>query len=420
LAEHAASLGLTRSDSLEKVEQQFRQMLHDESSRTSDTARNRAFLNLLFAICDQVAAEKREQKAIDFDDMIHQGAETIRAGKWKSPYRQIMLDECQDLSRGRGALLQALLGERIDIRLFAVGDDWQSIYRFAGAHVGMITRFSDYFGHTHELTMDRSFRYNQRINDIAAKFIQKNPDQKSKEIAAREDSEAERVGPVVAVGVINQEGDYVSNIHQILGAAIDWVKERCDSEGETDVLVLCRYKHTQSMASRFRAPAGIKIRASTIHSAKGRESDYAIVLDAWSGSFGFPSEIEDDPVLNVLTPPGDSYPHAEERRLFYVALTRAKYGLVVVTRAEQPSSFVLELLGDKSGSEDSHGVIEMLPGSTLDIAKQPRCKHCEYPMGRRNKGGEVFLCCPNYKACPGGKEAWQLARPLNAELCWTA
>ena len=69
---------------------------------------------------------------------------------------------------------------------------------------------------------------------------------------------------------------------------------------------------------------GLILPSKTIHSAKGLEADYVIVADLNSKLFGFQSELESDPIINLVLSETDPYPNSEERRLFYVALTRAK------------------------------------------------------------------------------------------------
>ena len=89
----------------------------------------------------------------------------------------------------------------------------------------------------------------------------------------------------------------------------------------------------------------LRVEFSTVHSAKGREEDYAVVLDLKDDRFGFPSKVGDDPLLELVLPPasGRAYPFAEERRLFYVAMTRARVGTYLVTDSRRPSPFVEEL-----------------------------------------------------------------------------
>jgi len=85
----------------------------------------------------------------------------------------------------------------------------------------------------------------------------------------------------------------------------------------------------------------------TVHRSKGLEADYVILDGLTADKFGFPSEIEDDPLLGLVLARQDNYPHAEERRLFYVALTRARHQVHLIVDRNQPSPFALELLSNE-------------------------------------------------------------------------
>ena len=85
-----------------------------------------------------------------FHDMINKATKHVEAGRFLSPYRYILVDEFQDISPGRARLVKALLDQSPDAQLFAVGDDWQSIYRFAGSDIAIMREFSDHFGHTEQ------------------------------------------------------------------------------------------------------------------------------------------------------------------------------------------------------------------------------------------------------------------------------
>ena len=123
------------------------------------------------------------------------------------------------------------------------------------------------------------------------------------------------------------------------------IRETQDGEAAS-VLVLGRYVSSRRALGGRRDSRAGNVEFSTVHSAKGREADYVIVLDLRDGRYGFPCRVEDDPLLEIVLPPvhGRGYPYAEERRLFYVALTRARRGTYLVADPNRPSPFVRELL----------------------------------------------------------------------------
>ena len=160
-----------------------------------------------------------------------------------------------------------------------------------------------------------------------------------------------------------------------------------ESRDET-IKVLGRYRRSVGTVRRQTAAGRTNIDYSTIHRTKGLEADHVVVIDLKDDrARGFPSQIQDDPLLNIVTPPihGDPYPFAEERRLFYVALTRAKKGAYLITDPNQPSEFVRELTQD-------YPEISQL-GEIM-----PRCPECNTGSLRQSQS-ENNLRCTNYPIC---------------------
>jgi len=114
------------------------------AASSEDVPRSRSFLKIFDALID--AYEARLGDMIDFEDMIVRATTYVETSRYKSPYRHILVDEFQDISKGRGRLLRALKAQHEDARLFAVGDDWQSIYRFTGADIHLMRNFGAEFG----------------------------------------------------------------------------------------------------------------------------------------------------------------------------------------------------------------------------------------------------------------------------------
>ena len=313
--------------------------------------RNESFLAVFEQVRDRYRKLLADQGELDFHDLINIAAEHIREGRWKSEYRYVLVDEFQDISAGRMALIQAL--RRQDLAYFLVGDDWQSIYRFAGSDVGLMRNCGDMLGHVEERTLSRTFRFADGILGPSTEFVKRNPEQTQRPLLSASGADGEGVTIVAdsspAGGVTRAFQD---------------IEARAQGQPRS-VLALGRYQKSREVVQSVRRRRSLRMEFSTVHGAKGREADYVIVLDLNDGRWEFPSKIEDDPLLDLVLPPvsGGAYPFAEERRLFYVAMTRARSGAYLVTDPVRPSAFVTELLRN---SDELRNIGEIAP-------KCPRC-----------------------------------------------
>jgi DNA helicase-4 len=140
--------------------------------------RDRRRTELLWRLFRPVLSLYEKQLAdtgeIDFAEMLLRAVRHVREGKYVSTFQHILVDEFQDISELRASLVKALRDEVPTARLFCVGDDWQSIYRFAGADVSFTSRFSERVGVGSTVALDRTFRFNNEIGDLAAAFVTKN------------------------------------------------------------------------------------------------------------------------------------------------------------------------------------------------------------------------------------------------------
>ena len=354
--------------------------------RAAGSKRNNAFLDVFEEVRDRYERMLGEEGAVDFEDLINRATEHIGSGHWAVPYRYVLVDEFQDISAGRMALIAAL--RRTGTAYFLVGDDWQSINRFAGSDVGLIRDCGNYLGYVCECHLGTTFRYRAGILDPSAAFVQRNPEQTQRRL--RTTSTAPDHGITVVVEAPQKAG---------VRTALNHTRHREGSEsadaGQAHVSVLALGRYGWSCADvEVQRDGHLKIEFSTIHSAKGRDADYVVVLDLKNRQHGFPSQIEDDPLLNLVLPPRGTptFPHAEERRLFYVALTRAKRGAYLIADAAQPSSFVEELMrrhpniprigaGALARDDDAltcprcGGRLVSQRGNNLRCANHPLCGH---------------------------------------------
>ncbi|MDX1217386.1 AAA family ATPase [Sinorhizobium medicae] len=358
------------------------------ATSSADAPRSRSFLKIFDALI--AAYEARLGDMIDFEDMIVRATAHVESGRYQSPYRHILVDEFQDISEGRARLLRALKAQHEDARLFAVGDDWQSIYRFTGADIHLMRNFGAAFGGSFAgndavhstIDLGRTFRSVDKIAHPARRFVLRNPAQISKTVVPAATTAAPAI--MLAYYKWGQEGD-------ALRAALERLS--ADAAPGTSVLLLGRYHHArpQSLAALTERFPTLSIRFMTVHASKGLEGDHVIILRAVGDTMGFPSEIVDDPLLDLVLPEPENFEHAEERRLFYVALTRARHSVTILADREKPSSFVRELAGNPEYEAIEIGE----PG----IAER-RCQACGGRMlAQPAKTGGTYFACEHRHLC---------------------
>ena len=367
---HAKSSGLTPDE------------LRARARAHGDRLRNETFLALFEQVrarYDRLLADEgaADEEVLDFHDLINRAAQHIREGGWQTPYRYVLVDEFQDISTGRMALLQALARGPQDVDYFLVGDDWQSIYRFAGSDVGLVRNCGAYLGRTRERTLSRTFRFADGILGPSTAFVQRNPEQTRRPLRAAHDVEDRGITLVFDP---DPAGGLRSALQEI-GAMT--------GDAPHSVLVLGRYRDSQAALRESSWSRSLRVEFSTVHQAKGREADYVVVLDLDDARRGFPSRIEDDPLLDLVLPPvsGKAFPFAEERRLFYVAMTRARIGAYLVADPVRPSPFVVELI--RESGDDLRRIGD-------EIAREcPRCTNGRLLPSQSRKN----LRCSNYPRC---------------------
>ncbi|ADO49083.1 DNA helicase IV [[Enterobacter] lignolyticus] len=267
----------------------------------------------------------KDENAVDFSGLIHQAVNVLEKGRFVSPWKHILVDEFQDISPQRAALLAALRQQNSQTTLFAVGDDWQAIYRFSGAQLSLTTAFNHYFGEGDLCALDTTYRFNGRIGEIANRFIQQNPHQLNKPLNSL------TAGDKKAVTLLTDNQ---------LDALLD--KLSGYARPNERILILARYHHLKPAALEKAATRWphLLIDFMTIHASKGQQADYVIVLGLQQGQDAFPAPARESIMEQALLPQEEDFPDAEERRLLYVALTRARQRVWLLYNKEEPSVFV--------------------------------------------------------------------------------
>ncbi|HUC89883.1 MAG TPA: UvrD-helicase domain-containing protein [Patescibacteria group bacterium] len=337
----------------------------NEDSKLSDFLKERAklFLNLFEPILDLYEDNLRNNGEIDFNDMITRATKYIEDGDYYCPLRYVIIDEFQDLSFGRYKILQAIRKQNPDVKFYCVGDDWQSIYRFAGSDMALFRDFEEHFGYTYKARIETTYRFNEPLISVSSDFILKNPNQSPKKLRAPKGT------PPTSHTIIESEGS--DDDTQAIVDAINRFVEY-GLEPKSEVYIIGRYnfdiKRIQNRNKEFTInftnghlkytfPAGkfkgqtLDLEFVTAHRSKGLEADYTIIINCNSGKYGFPSGKADDPILNLLLSSADQFENGEERRLFYVAATRTRKHVAFVTDRYRKSKFIRELQDGREGRE---------------------------------------------------------------------
>lgn len=317
--------------------------LLDDLRDHPDNRSKSVLVNIVKPFYEEYEKTLRESYEIDFTDAIIQATDLCREGLWKH-YDCILVDEFQDISVDRYKFLQALRSDEPRTKLYCVGDDWQSIFRFTGSDMSLFYEFEKYFGHTELCKIETTYRFHQPLIDRSSEFIIKNKEQKVKTIKTPKDDKYSTYLTFEKCDGEDKEG--------VLKKVEELVAKLPPTQS---ILLLGRYNY-DAMSVGFTGKLDMKdnrimvkiggreIPFLSVHSAKGLEADNVILVNCNQGAYGFPSLIEDDPILDFVLSKKESYPFAEERRLFYVAMTRARMHMYVLYDKDKPSPFIGEFM----------------------------------------------------------------------------
>ncbi|BFK28386.1 MAG: UvrD-helicase domain-containing protein [Blautia producta] len=395
--------------------EEFNRMYH-----STGNVRSRLFLD----ICNDCYLEYerwlKEKKAVDFEDMINESARLLRETKemkQKLDFKYVIVDEYQDISRQRFDLTKAL-SEVTDAKIIAVGDDWQSIYAFSGSDITLFTKFEEKMGYAKMLKIVKTYRNSQDVIDIAGNFIQKNTEQISKRLISPKHLEDPVLIYTYDSTSKGKDGSRRSGENYAIAHAVETalaqLLEYKKNEGKEPgtILLLGRfgfdgdklersgifeYINRGSKLKSVKFPK-LDITFMTAHSSKGLGYDDVIIVNGKNDTYGFPSKIEDDPVLAFVIKGDRSIDYAEERRLFYVAMTRTKNRVFLIAPEQNPSEFLLEL------KRDYRNVL--LRGSWNEDVRSEKvrkmCPLCGYPMQLKYKksyGLRLYICTNEPEVC---------------------
>lgn len=372
--------------------------------KKTDNPRTLLFLDIAEQVYHHYQATLKKNNEIDFADMIndaHAYLHEIEQQGIELPYKYIIIDEFQDIARQRFNLTKRL-SEITKAKVVAVGDDWQSIYAFSGSDITLFTRFLELMGAGTELKITHTYRNSQELIDIAGGFVQKNAAQIRKQLI----SPKHLKDPVL----IREFDDsfkpmkaLASQIEAVIGEIIQEFGQ------ESSILLIGRYNYdmyklyntgrfSELPNNRVKSEAypNANISFMTAHSSKGLGYDNVVLINMFEGKFGFPCQIEDDPIMKLVTYEDTSMPYAEERRLFYVALTRTKNRVYIMTPQRKPSRFLIELIKENNLLHS-----DMLNMEVVDLFNL-RCPVCGFPLKyefNKNYGLNLWICTNEVEVC---------------------
>lgn len=308
--------------------------------------KNEVLIDLIEPIFNEYLETLEKNGEIDFNDMINKASEYVAEGKFNHKYKYVIIDEFQDISKARYNLIKNLRIQN-DFKLFAVGDDWQSIYRFAGSDIGYILNFEKYFGETEISKIETTYRFSKSMVLVSGYFITANPKQIKKNLYSEQDNDAFALGEVNGYNEENAIKNMIVRISELPknSSVLFLGRYQFDADLLTKTGFLMHKYNNQAGQLELRYPPrpDLRMRFLTAHKSKGLQDDYVFIINNKAAKMGFPSKVVDHPLVNLLLEEDDDYPYSEERRLFYVALTRSRKKTFLVTLKNRESEFIKEL-----------------------------------------------------------------------------
>ena len=329
---------------------------------------------------------------IDFDDMINLATARVK-NSYDKKVSYIIIDEFQDISYSRYCLIKAIK-EKTTAKVVAVGDDWQSIFRFSGCDLDLFVNFEKYFSHPKIMYITHNYRNCQNLINISGAFIMKNvKGQKAKKIVSKSNAQIDS-----AIEYFY----YKNNIRAATESAIKRLKNLgCKKiailgRNNSDITKYGMHVYKDESEIDMSKLFNYDVVFTTVHKAKGLEYDGVVVCNMGNYITGFPNKMADDPVLNYVTITKDDYLYEEERRLFYVALTRTRTKCMLLVPIDYPSIFINEVF------EISHETIERYIIEDDIKLHNPTCPRCGTGIlvaYKSNFDSSNFVGCSNYPKC---------------------
>ena len=275
-----------------------------------------------------------ENNEIDFDDMIIKATKCIEEGGKISNYKYIIIDEYQDTSLVRFLLIKSIL-DKTKAKLMVVGDDFQSIYQFTGCDLSLFINFKDYFKEAKIMKIENTYRNSQELVTIAGNFVMKNKNQIKKNLVSKK-----HINKPIKIICYENIKDTFYNLITTINTSILILGR---NNNDINMLIDNRIKLLEDGTLKLVDSPNKKIKYLTVHKSKGLEEENVVIINLENKLLGFPSQIKDDKVIRFVNKNNERYPYSEERRLFYVALTRTKNNVYLLVPNKNKSIFVQEI-----------------------------------------------------------------------------
>lgn len=344
------------------------------------TDREKVFGKIFLSLYEEYLSELSRMKQTDFTGLILEATKILNATSEFLPYKHVMVDEFQDISKDRWALIESLKANNPAIEFTFVGDDWQAINEFAGSDPEIMISLGNWEKKREQLFLSETFRMPQSLCEYSGEFVMQNTRQIPKELIAK--------GETASYGQslnFYWDTDPITHVENIKKVIAEIGKDALDPNSE--LFIIARYNRSLPKLSEVDGLWAGPVSISTIHRAKGLEADHVIVLDVNSSGVGFPSLIQDDPLLDLVRDQDFSFPNASERRVFYVGISRARKATHVISSIKAPSTFALEMHKSESG--------EHIGFEESKISNCPSCKSGWLIKKEKVRG----LSCTNWPVC---------------------
>ena len=358
--------------------------------------RNTIFISIVRTIYNKYQKHLKDSNLIDFDDMLNVATTNIKSHELikELDYDYIIIDEYQDTSLSRYNLIKAI-SDLSNSKIIVVGDDWQSIYRFTGCDLDIFINNEKYFKNPKVIKIENTYRNSQELIDIAGNFVMKNQKQIKKKLKSS-------IHLNTPINIYYYDDNFIDVLEKTIDDLVNvtntkeiYIIGRNNSDLElvlqNKFLKQIKKENKKIILSHSKYP-NTYIYFSTVHISKGLEAENVIIVNLKNSPAGFPNKMIDDQVLDFVTNGKNNYEYDEERRLFYVALTRTKNTVNLLVPTYRPSIFVTELL------EDSSNNINII-NKEKDILLCPKCKTGILKLKVNTKTNKNFLACSNYPKC---------------------
>lgn len=280
-----------------------------------------------------------ENNEIDFDDMIIMATKQVTEKGINKNYKYIIIDEYQDTSYIRFSLIKSILN-KTGAKLMVVGDDFQSIYRFTGCDLSLFVNFNKYFDETKIMKIETTYRNSQELINIVGKFVMKNKIQIKKNLVSNKSLNR----PIKIVYYQDIKDSFLKIVLKIYKETNKPILVLGRNNQDINLILGKSFELSLDGKIKCLSNSNININFLTAHKSKGLEEENVIIINLEDKLLGFPNKIKNDSILRFVNHNCEKYPYSEERRLFYVALTRTKNNVYLMTQRNNCSIFIKEIV----------------------------------------------------------------------------